>query len=416
MRLNRTLTEAIRMERFEELYIELEAGRLSCEGAAMILGCSTRHFLRLRSRYDEDGLAGLRDRRVGRVSCQRAADAEVEELTRLYRERYEGFNTRRFHEFARRDHSLCRGYTWTRLVLLQAGLATPCKRGGAHRLKRPRKPMRGMMIHQDASTHHWYGEGYADLVVTLDDATSEITSGFFCKEEGTNSSLRGIRETISKYGLFCSFYTDRGSHYFYTPEAGGKVNKSRLTEVGRALKHLGIIHIAAYSPEARGRSERMFATLQGRLVAELKLAGITDMAAANRYLQETYLPRHNAQFTVAPELEASAFVDAKGIDIANVLCIQEDRIVGADNTVRYKGVTLQIPASPHRHHYVKTHVRVHHYPDDSMAIFHGPREIGRYHAGGALQGEVKIDPREASPLRPGSGYAVARPPHAGLAL
>jgi hypothetical protein len=310
------------MERFKELYIELEAGRLSCEGAAMILGCSTRHFLRLRSRYDEDGLAGLKDRRVGRVSCQRAADAEVE----------------------------------------------------------------------------------------------EITSAFFCKQEGTNSSLRGIHETIAKHGLFCSFYTDRGSHYFYTPEAGGKVDKSRLTEVGRALKHLRIIHIAAYSPEARGRSERMFATLQGRLVSELKLAGITDMKVANRYLQDVYLPRHNAQFTVTPELEASAFVDAKGIDIANVLCIQEDRVVGSDNTVSYKKMTLQIPPSPFRHHYVKTHVRVHHYPDDSMAIFHGPREIGRYLAGGELHGEVKIEKREAIPLRPGSGYASASPPQTGLAL
>lgn len=416
MRLNRRLTEAIRMERFEELYVGLEAGRLSCEDAALILGCSTRHFLRLRSRYDEDGLEGLRDRRVGRVSRHRATDAEIEQLTRLYRERYEGFNTRHFHEFARRDHNVQRGYTWTRCTLLQAGLAVPSKRGGVHRLKRPRRPMRGMMIHQDASTHRWYGEGYADLVVTLDDATSEITSAFFCAQEGTNSSLRGIHETIAKHGLFCSFYTDRGSHYFYTPEVGGKVDKARLTEVGRALRHLGIIHIAAYSPEARGRSERMFGTLQGRLVSELKLAGITDIAAANRYLQDVYLPRHNAQFMVAPEVEASAFVDAGGVDIANVLCIQEDRVVGADNSVRYKAITLQIPPSPHRHHYVKTHVRVHHYPDDSLAIFHGPREIGRYHAGGALKPDEKNDPRETNLLRSGSGDAVASPPQPCLTI
>lgn len=274
MRRNRALTEAIRMERFEELYHEVEAGRLSCADAAMILGCSPRHFLRLRGRYDEDGLDGLRDRRVGRVSRHRAADAEVEALTQLYRDRYAGFNIRHFHELARRDHSLHRGYSWTRLALLRAGLVAPVKRGGTHRLKRPRKPMRGMMIHQDASTHRWYGEGYADLVVTLDDATSEITSAFFCKQEGTNSSLRGLHETITKYGLFCSLYTDRGSHYFSTPEAGGKVDKSRPTEVGRALRQLGIDHIAAYSPEARGRSERAFGTLQGRLVNELKLAGI----------------------------------------------------------------------------------------------------------------------------------------------
>ncbi len=165
-------------------------------------------------------------------------------------------------------------------------------------------------------------------MVTLDDATSEITSAFFCKQEGTNSSLRGIHETIAKHGLFCSLYTDRGSHYFFTPEAGGKIDKSRPTEVGRALRQLGIDHIAAYSPEARGRSERAFGTLQGRLVNELKLAGIADMAAANHYLTEVYLPRHNAQFAVAPEMEASAFVAIPGFDIDNILCVQEDRQVG----------------------------------------------------------------------------------------
>jgi hypothetical protein len=302
------------------------------------------------------------------------------------------------------------------MTLLQAGLVSPSARGGKHRLKRPRKPMRGMMIHQDASTHRWFGEGYADLVVTLDDATSEITSAFFCKQEGTNSSLRGIHETIVKHGLFCSFYTDRGSHYFTTPEVGGKVDKSRPTEVGRALRQLGIDHIAAYSPEARGRSERAFGTLQGRLVNELKLAGITDMASANRYLQDEYLPRHNAQFAVKPEMEASAFVPIPGFDIDNILCIQEDRVVASDNTVRYKTLTLQIPPSPFRHHYVKMHVRVHHYPDDSLAIFHGPREIGRYHAGGTLKGVVQTAKCESSPLRPGSGYAVTSPTQTGLAL
>jgi len=416
MRMRRALTEAIRMERFEEICADWHAGKLSCEDASLILGCSLRHFLRLRRRFDEEGVDGLRDRRVGRVSRHRAADAEIEELTRLCRERYEGFNTRHFHEFARRDHNLFRGYTWTRLVLLRAGLVSPSKRGGPHRLRRPRRPMRGMMIHQDASTHRWYGDGYADLVVTLDDATSEITSAFFCAQEGTNSSLRGIHETISQHGLFCSFYTDRGSHYFYTPEVNGKVDKSRLTEVGRALRQLGIDHIAAYSPEARGRSERMFGTLQGRLVSELKLAGISDMTGANRYLRETYLPRHNTQFMVAPEMEASAYMPVSGHDLANVLCLQEDRVVGADNCVHYRKMTLQIPPSPLRHHYVKMHVRVHHYPDDSMAIFHGPREIGRYCAGGALQQKGQDEPREASPLRPGSGSAVASPPQPCLAL
>lgn len=377
------------MERFEDIYDDYQKHKLSSEEAAMILGCSNRHFLRLRARYDEDGVAGLRDGRVGRVSKRRAADAEVGRVTKLYRERYDGFNVRHFHEFAKREHGLERGYTWTRTVLAKAGLVAPSKRGGPHRLRRPRRPMRGMMIHQDASKHLWFGEEYCDLVVTLDDATSEITSAFFCEEEGTNSSFRGIHETISQHGLFCSFYTDRGSHYFYTPEAGGKIDKSRPTEVGRALKQLSIEHIAAYSPEARGRSERMFGTLQDRLVSELKLAGITTMEAANHYLREVYLKRHNERFMVKPELEASAFLPIAGFDIGNILCIQEERVVASDNTVQYGGKKLQIPPSSYRHHFVKTQVRVHHYPDNTLAVFHGPREIGRYNQNGSLKQEER---------------------------
>ena len=379
------------MERFEGIYDDFQESKLSCEDAAMMLGCSSRHFLRLRERYEEEGLPGLRDRRVGRVSKRRAADAEVARITRLYREKYQGFSVRHFYEFAVREHRLRLGYTWTLGVLSQAGLVLPEKRGGPHRLRRPRKPMRGMMIHQDASKHMWFGEEHCDLVVTLDDATSEIYSAFFCQEEGAQSSFRGIAETIGKHGLPCSLYTDRGSHYFITPEAGGKVDKNRLTQVGRALKQLGIEHIAAYSPEARGRSERMFATLQDRLVKEPALAGITGMEAANRYLRETYLPRHNERFTVKPESESSAFVPLAGFAIADILCIQEERVVASDNTVHYQGLKLQIPPSPHRQHFVKAGVRVHHYPDDSLAIFHGPRQIGRYNPDGTLkQEEQKI--------------------------
>ena len=378
------------MERFSEIYEDFEQDRLSCGEAARVLGCSERHFLRLRGRYAEEGLEGLRDRRIGRVSPRRAPDEEVEEVSRLYRDRYKGFSVRHFYEYARRCHGMQWSYTWTRLSLARAGVITPLRRGGPHRLRRPRRAMRGMMIHQDASKHCWFGEEPCDLVVTMDDATSEITSAFFCAEEGTNSSFRGLSETIARHGLFCSLYTDRGSHYFLTCEANGKVDKERLTQVGRGLKQLGVAHIPAYSPEARGRSERMFGTLQDRLVNELRLEAITDMAAANRYLHEVYLARHNAQFTVKPESETSAFTPVAGFDIANILCIQEERTVAADNTVRYQGLKLQIPPSELRHHYVKAQVRVHHYPDDTLAIFYGPRQIGRYHADGTpMQEEQK---------------------------
>jgi transposase len=376
------------MEIFEDIVKSFRKSHLSSEEAASLLGCSERTFRRLRVRYEAEGLEGIADKRVGKISPRRAKKIETEVLTTLYREKYSGFNVRHFHEIAVREHGVTRGYTWTRKSLSAAGLVTPSKRGGAHRLRRPRRPMAGMMLHQDASKHVWFGEDYCDLVVTLDDATSEITSAFFCAEEGTMSSFRGIHETIDKYGLFCSLYTDRGSHYFTTMEAGGKVDKSRPTQVNRALKQLGIEHIAAYSPEARGRSERMFGTLQDRLVNELKLHKITTMEAANAYLQR-YIPRHNARFMVTPESEKSAYLPVAGFDIANMLCIQEERVVAGDNTVSYRGIKLQIPPSAHRHHFVKTQVRVHHYPDDSLAIFHGPRKIGRYNADGGLQKEEK---------------------------
>lgn len=204
-----------------------------------------------------------------------------------------------------KEHGLKYGYTWTKTQLERAGFIRKSKRGGDHRLRLERRPMTGMMLHQDGSTHGWIpGLGYnVDLIITMDDADSLITSGFFVLQEGTDSSFRGVKETIETYGLFYSLYTDRGSHYWTTPEAGGPVDKHNLTQFGRALKQLGIHHIAAYSPQARGRSERMFGTLQNRLPKELALQGVTTLEEANRYLREVYLPRHNQQFTIRPKEE-----------------------------------------------------------------------------------------------------------------
>jgi transposase len=369
---------------FESAYESYQSGKLDCSEAGMLLGMSERTFRRWKSRYECEGAEGLQDKRVGRVSPHRAQDSEVKQVIRLYAERYRGFNVRHYHHFLVEHHGLCRSYSFVKRALEAAQLITPGKRGGDHRLRRKRKPMEGLMLHQDASTHRWFGDATCDLVVTLDDATSEITSAFFCEQEGTLSSMRGARETVERKGLFCSLYTDRGSAYWLTTEAGGKVDKTRLTEFGRALQQLGIKHIAAYSPQARGRSERMFGTLQDRLVGELALAGITTMNAANAYLTEKYLPAHNRQFTVTPENEHSAYLPYAGRPLADILCIQENRIVANDNTVRYNNLTLQIPKDDNRHHYVKCEVTVHHYPDSSLAIFYGPRRLATYAKNGTI--------------------------------
>lgn len=242
-----------------------------------------------------------------------------------------------------------------------------------------------MMLHQDGSRHAWLvGEPALDLIVTLDDATSAIYSAFLVEEEGTASTFRALAEVIGGHGLPCSLYTDRGSHYFHTPKAGDAVDRRVPTQVGRALAQLGIDHIAAYSPQARGRSERVFRTLQDRLPKELALAGITTVAAANEHLAAHYLPAHNARFAQPAAEPDSAFVPCPGLELAEVLCLQEERVVGNDNTVRFHRRRLQIPPSPLRPHFVRATVKVRQYLDGDYAIFHGPRCIGRYDPNGQL--------------------------------
>jgi hypothetical protein len=305
-------------------------------------------------------------------------------MVTLYETRYTGWTVKHFHERWHTEHGGTRSYSWTKKTLQAAGRVVRAPRRGTHRKKRPRKPLPGMMLHQDGSTHEWVPGCQWDLIVTLDDATSAIYSAFFVEEEGTLSSFRGLREVIETNGLFSSLYTDRGSHYWYTDEAGGKVDKVRLTQVHRALQQLGITLIAAYSPEARGRSERAFRTLQDRLPKELALAGITEMAAANQYLTTQFIPAYNQRFAVSATEAGTAFIPWIGSPLAEILCVQEERVVAKDNTVGYQGLSLQIPQDPHRFHYVRVTVRVHDYPDGTLAVFHGPRCLARYHVDGRL--------------------------------
>ena len=379
-----TVLQEVRIMRFEDVYGRFQSRGLSCEEAADLLGMSVSGFFRYRCRYDSEGAEGLYDRRLGRASARRAPVDEVARVLDLFETRYWDFTVKHFHDKLVTEHGLARSYSWTKNTLQAAGKVRKAKRRGAHRRKRPRRPMAGMMLHQDGSRHEWVAGHWWDLIVTLDDATSEIYSAFFVAEEGTMSSFRGLSEVIAGHGLFCAFYTDRGAHYWHTPRAGGKVDKDNPTQVGRALNQLGIEPIAAYSPEARGRSERMFGTLQGRLPQELRVAGVTTMEEANRYLAEVYLAAHNARFAVAPEQPGSAFVADRAGAWRDILCVHEARKVGNDNCVRYRRLSLQIPPSPIRPHFVGVTVRVHDYPDGTLAVFHGPRRLARYDQHGNL--------------------------------
>lgn len=368
-----------RMRKFRDVLSRWERRDLSMLEAGELLGMSERQFRRYRDRFESEGEAGLLDRRLGRVSPKRIEQGEVDRMLDLYRTTYRGWNVKHFHEQGVRDHRFGWGYSWTKTQLHTAGLVERAQRRGAHRRKRERKPCEGMMLHQDGSRHGWLaGEPPLDLIVTMDDATSTIYSAFLVEEEGTASTLRGLLDVFVAQGLPCALYTDRGSHYFHTAQAGEAVDKDRPTQVGRALDRLGIAHIPAYSPEARGRSERMFATLQDRLVKELAHAGLHAIDTANTWIREVYLPRHNARFAKPAALPEKAFVAADPALLAETLCVEEERVVGRDNTVAYRRLRLQLPESPMRPHYVKAQVRVRAYPDGSLAVWHGPRCLCRY--------------------------------------
>ncbi len=368
--------------RFEEAYEGCQRGRLTQEEAARLLGVCDRTYRRYLVRYEEQGMEGLIDRRLGQISHRSAPVDEVMALADLYSRRYQGLTVKHFYSWYRRAHEGMRSYTWVKNTLQGKGLVHKDSRKGTHRRQRPRAPYIGMMLHQDGSTHEWVPGKLWDLIVTMDDASNGHYSMFFIDEEGTQSSFQGVSEVIVEHGVFASLYTDRGSHYWNTPEAGGKVDKENLTQFGRAMRQLGIEMIPAYSPEARGRSERAFRTHQERLVKELAMAGITEMKQANAYIRDVYLPAFNDEFAVSAEEPASMFVPWAGTPLQDILCEQYERTVGNNNCVKFDALTLQIPADKYRFHYVKVKVRVHRYPNGNLAIFHGHRKLIAFNSKG----------------------------------
>src|SRR3954471_10864844 len=321
----------VRMARIIDAIGLHQARKLSCVEAAELLGMSERHFRRLRDAYEAHGAEGIVDRRRGRASGRRAPVDEVAWVAEEFRTRYFDFTAKHFHEAVRGrpmadGTPFSRGYTWTKSVLQLRGLVSKAPKRSDHRKKRARRPLPGMLVFQDGSKHAWLPQGpELDLVVTMDDATSAILSAFLVEEEGTASSFVGLKEVIAAHGLFSAFYTDRGSHYFYTPKTGEPVDKTHLTQVGRALKQLGIEHIPSDCPEGRGRMERLFGTLQSRLPPLLRQEGLASIEAANHWLATVYIPQHNARFAVAAAEEGTAFVSFVGV-LDDILCVQAERV------------------------------------------------------------------------------------------
>ena len=369
--------------KLQDVLLKAMAKKIRWWDAAEIIGVTDRTMRRWRERLEAEGYAGLVDRRKGKPSDQRVPVARVEEVLRLYQEVYFDLNIRHFHEKLGEEHGIELSYTWVQKALQGAGLVARGKRRGKHRRRRERRPMAGMLLHIDGSKHRWFGdERWYDLIVILDDATSEIYYAQLVEEESTRTVMAGLREVIQTIGLFCALYSDRGSHFFVTPKAGEKVDKHRLTQVGRAMKELGVQMIPAYSPQARGRSERSFGTWQGRLPQELRLAGITTVEGANAFLRQHYIAEFNAKFTVPAKENVTAFRKTARSDLNWIFTVQTERVVDKDNTVAILDRRWQLEKSRFRSTLAGCTVTIHEHLDDTVSIRYGPHVVGRYRADG----------------------------------
>jgi len=385
-----------RAMKIQEVLLRAMARKITWWQAAEILGFSDRHMRRIRERYEESGYESMFDKRRGQPSPKRVPLATVEKVLALYRERYFDLNVRHFHEKLGELHAIDLSYTWVKSVLQGAGLVARQRQRGAHRKRRPRRPLPGMLLHIDGSRHQWFqDERWYDLIVILDDATSEIYYAQLTEEESTLTVMAGLKEVIEHKGVFCALYSDRGSHFWLTPKAGGKIDPHRVTQVGRALRELGVQMIPAYSPQARGRSERNFGTWQGHLPQELRLRGIRTLEAANRFLREHYLAEFNTRFQVPAAQRGSAFVRRSTRDLDLIFALKFERTVNRDNTVSIQNLQLQIEPVRWRATLAGCSVMVHQHLDGTFTITHGPQRLGHYIAQGVLLDQKKIGARQA---------------------
>jgi transposase len=381
--------EMERMMKVQDVLLKAMAKKITWWAAAEILGVTDRTMRRWREKLEKDGYAGLADRRKGKPSAQRIPLATIEKVLALYREMYYDLNIRHFHEKLREDHAIELSYTWVQKALQGAGLVAKRHKRGPHRRRRPRRPLPGMLLHIDGSKHQWFNdERWHDLIVLLDDATTEIYYAQLVEEESTRTVMAGVKEVVETEGLFCALYSDRASHFFVTKKAGEKVEKHRLTQLGRALKELGVQTIAAYSPQARGRSERNFGTWQGRLPQELRLAGISTVQGANQFLRDKYIKEFNAKFSVPAAEKGTAFRRTSRGDLNWIFTVQTERVVGKDNTVAIGDRLWQIDKTRFRSSLAGSTVTIHEHLDETVSIRFGPHVVGRFDS----KGEKLINP------------------------
>lgn len=402
---------AAEMERtlkVQEVIAKAMARKVTWWEAAEIMGVTDRTMRRWRERIEEGGYTSLYDRRR-HPSPKRIPMEQAQQVLSLYQEKYSDLNVQHFHEKLASEHQIELSYTWVKKALQLAGLVKTAKRG-KHRKRRPRRPIPGMMLHIDASKHQWLPDRWHDLIVVLDDATSEIYYAQLVDEESTLTVMVALRAVVETKGWFSSVYSDRASHFFKTPKAGQRVDPRDVTQVGRAMRDLEIRMIPAYSPQARGRSERSFQTWQGRLPQELRLRQIQTVEEANKFLREAYIAEFNSKFAVAAAEVGTAFVPIQRQDLNRVFAIQQERTVNKDNTIQFANQVWQLPKTPLRATLSGCLVVVYQHLDGTFTVGYGPHTLARFTASG--DPIVTALPRRTRPV---SGRASAStPPRSAL--
>ena len=400
-----------RTMKVQEIVMRAMSKQITWWQAAEILGVSTRTMRRMRRGWQKVGYDGLFDRRRKRPSPKRVPVKELEKVLALYREQYSDFNVRHFHEKLSEDHDIHYSYSWVKKALQASGLVATRRQRGPHRRRRPRRPIPGMLLHIDGSPHRWFQDNrFFDLIVILDDATSEIYYAQLVDEESTRTVMAGIRHVVETQGWFSSLYSDRASHFFHTPKAGEPVDTRHMTEVGRALKDVGIQPIPAYSPQARGRSERSFGTWQGRLPQELRIRHIQTLDEANHFLRSHYIAEFNRKFAVPASQQGTAFVPVQHLNLDRIFSIQHERVVGKDNTIHFANRVLQVPSTRFRATLAGCRVMVYEHLNATLSIGYGPHTVARFNAEGrAIQqrAENTVESAAAVEIRKKRGFPQA---------
>ena len=367
------------------IVLKATAGKLTWTQAAEVLGITPRHMRRLRAEYREYGIDAFYDNRGGKTRAKRIREETVALICRLKEDVYPDFSVLHFFEKLTEVHGVQISYSWTNYVLQEAGIVMRSRGRGKYHRQRERRSMRGMMLHIDASTHEWIpGIPKWDLVAVMDDADGRLLYAQFFEEEGTPSTFAALHHVLKKHGRFCELYHDRASHYGRTSKAGARPDEEQNGQVTRALKTLGIKQIFANTPQARGRSERAFGTLQGRLPQELRLDGIKTYQEANVFLETEFIRSFNYRFAVKPRLPESVFVPMTGIDLNLLLSVQHERTVKNDNTVQFRRTILQLPSTRSRHHYVRCPVLVHELTKGTLAVTYQGNLVAEYTTDGEV--------------------------------